>query len=319
MNITSPDDNSTYVMTGNEVDVPYTFTGTSLSPAAALTPVDGHPWTAYRWHLRPDAYGNLTCNATGTMAFTSAGSHQLLVTCTDDYGTATDSENFTVTLQTVNPPPTVVINTPAPNAIFTYTTGGPALSVPFTFTGSSMGGPITSLTATMDGNPVTFTTSGLNTLTANGATNLSFNSAGNHTLQVTATNNGGTASTTEIITVVSQSPTTSTLTVAINKPLPNSTYAISTNGGSVSIADAFTAKSTNASGVTSLNVTVNGNPVVVTPTAFGQPTVTASGTLVISTPGVYTIGVSATDAVNTATTSENITVTAPTACPKITV
>ncbi len=316
VSIDSPDPGSSYIMTGNEVDVPFTFTGTSqYSGVRQLTAtLDGVPV-----NFTPNGYGNLVATGNGTLVLTSAGDHVLAVTCTDDYGTASTSETITVTTQAPQPPPTVVINTPAPNATFTYTTGGPATVVPFTFTGSSTGGPITSLTATMDGVPVNFTVTGLGTQTANGSTNLSFTSAGNHTLAVTATNDVGTASTSEVITVVTQTPQTSTLKVAITKPVANSVYTLSSNGCPLSIADAFTSNSTAASGVTSLKVTFNGQPVSVTTSTLGKPTVTANGTLVVTTPGVYTIGVTATDQNGTATTSENITVNAPTACPKISI
>jgi len=314
--INTPADGSTYVMSGNEVDVPFTFTGTSqyggvLQLTATL---DGTPVA-----FTPSGYGNLVATGTGTLPITSAGDHVLAVTCTDGYGTATTSNTITVSVQTVLPPPMVVINTPAPNATFTYTTGGPALVVPFTFTGSSTGGPITSLTATMDGNPVTFTTNGLNTVSATGSTNLTFTSGGNHTLAVTATNNAGTASASEVITIVTQTPQTNTLAVAITKPAPNSVYTLSSNGCALTIPDAFTSNSTAASGVTSLKVTFNGTPVTVTTSTLGKPTVTANGTLVVSTPGTYTLAVTATDQNGTATTSENITVNAPAANPKISI
>jgi len=314
--INSPDPSSTFVMSGNEVDIPFTFTGTSqYGGVIQLTAtLDGNPVT-----ITPSGYGNLVATGTGTLPVTSAGDHILAVTCTDGFGTATTSENLTVTVQAPQPPPTVVINTPAPNATFTYTTGGPAVVVPFTFTGSSTGGPITALTATMDGNPVTFTTSGLNTVTANGTASLSFTSGGNHTLAVTATNNGGTASASEVINIVTQTPQTSTLNVAITAPAANTTYTLPANGSPLTIADAFTSNSTATSGVTSLTVTFNGTPVSVTTSTLGQPTVTANGSLVVSTPGVYTLAAKATDQFNTATTSENITVNAPAACPKITI
>jgi hypothetical protein len=138
-------------------------------------------------------------------------------------------------------------------------------------------------------------------------------------LQVTTTNDGGTASTTQHFSVVTTSPQTNTLAVAITKPAPNSTYAITSVGGSVTIADGFVSNSTAASGVTALSVTLNGSPVSVTPTAFGKPTVTATGNLTISVAGTYTILVTATDQNGTATASETITVTAPAPCPKITI
>ena len=318
VSIDSPDAGSTYIMSGNLVTIPFTFSGISqYSGVRSLTAtLDGQPVT-----FTPNGYGNLTATGAGNLVITSAGDHVLAVTCTDDYGTASTNETITVTVQAPNPPPTVVINTPAPNATYTYTTGGPALTVPFTFTGSSTGGPITNLTATMDGVAVAFTYTGLNTQTANGTASLSFNATtvGNHTLAVTATNDVGTAATSEVITVVAQNPQTSTLKVAITKPVANSTYALSSNGCPLTIPDAFTSNSTATSGVTSLTVTFNGTPVSVSTSTLGKPTVTATGNLVVTAPGVYTLAVTATDQFGTATTSQNITVTAPTPTPKISI
>src|SRR5262249_38595478 len=151
--IDNPADGSSYVITGTSVDVPFNFTGISqYGGVRTLTAtVDGQPVT-----FTPNGIGNLTATGSTTLTFTSAGDHILSVTCTDDYGTATTTSNISVSIQAALPPPTVVINTPAPNATFTYVTGGPALSVPFTFTGTSIGSNIVALTATMDGQPVTF-------------------------------------------------------------------------------------------------------------------------------------------------------------------
>ncbi len=317
VSIDTPDPGSTYITTpGNSVTVPFSFTGTSqYSGVRTLTATfDGQPIA-----ITTNGIGNLVATGAANLVLSTAGDHVIAVTCTDDFGTATTNETITLTVQAPNPPPTVVINTPAPNATYTYTTGGAALVVPFTFTGSSTGGPITALTATMDGVPVTFTSAGLGTVTATGSTNLTFTSGGNHTLAVTATNDVGTASTSEVITIVTQTPQTSTLKVAITKPVANSTYTLTSNGCPLSIPDAFTSNSTATSGVTSLAVTFNGNPVSVTTTTLGKPSVTANGTLVVTAPGVYTLAVTATDQNGTASTSETITVVAPTPTPRITI
>jgi len=310
--INTPAPNTSYTLTGTEVDVPFTFTGTSqLSGITQLTAtLDGTPVT-----ITSNGIGDLIAVGNGTLAFTSAGDHELVVTASNSYGTATTTETLTVVAQTILIPPTVVINTPANGSTFSVVQGG-NLSVPFTFTGSTTGDGITNLTATLDGTPVTFTSTGLTTQTAVGTTNLTFTTAGNHTLAVTATNDGGVASAVSDF-IINVQP--SHLTVAINKPVANSTYAITTNGGSVTIPDSFTGTSTAPSGVTSLSVTLNGTAVTVTPSAFGQPTVTATGNLVISTPGTYTIAVTDTDQNGVATTQENITVTGPSqpACLKI--
>ena len=313
--IDTPPANSTYTLTGSSVSVPFTFTGTSqYGGITNLTAtLDGTPVT-----VTSGDYGNLVALGSGTMNLTSSGTHELAVTATDNFGTASTSEVVIVVTQTPLIPPTANINSPTANQVFTTVAGTP-VSVPLTFNGTTTGDGITNLTATLDGNVVVFTPAGIGTQTATGSASVSYSVAGNHTLQVTTTNDGGTASTTQHFSVVTTSPTTNTLAVAITKPAPNSTYAIPTVGGSVTIADGFVSNSTAASGVTALSVTLNGSPVSVTPTAFGKPTVTATGNLTISVAGTYTIAVKATDQYGNATASETITVTAPAPCPKVTI
>jgi hypothetical protein len=338
--IDTPPANSTYILTGNEVDVPFTFTGNSLAPniggiTLLTATLDGSPVT-----VTSSQYGDEVALGGGTLALTSTGPHELTVTATDNYGSATTSETIFVNAQSTLIPPSANILTPTANQVYTTVVGTPIVAN-LSFNGTTTGDPITSLvatvdnttvtatangtqTATLNGNSVVFTFAGLGTQTATGTANVSYSTAGNHTLNVVATNDGGNASTTTDYSVVTTQPATPTLAVAITKPAPNSTYAIATVGGSVSIPDGFVANSTAASGVTALSVTLGlngatGSPVTVTPTAFGKPTVTANGTLSISVAGTYTIKVTATDQNGNATASENITVTAPVPCPKVTI
>lgn len=92
--INTPAPGSTYVLSGSEVDVPFTFTGTSQYGGVVQlsATLDGVPVT-----ITPNGYGNLVATASGTLALTSMGSHALAVTCVDRYGTATTSESVVVT------------------------------------------------------------------------------------------------------------------------------------------------------------------------------------------------------------------------------
>jgi len=322
--INTPAPNSTYTMDqGSTLQVPFTFTGTSqyggvLTLEATL---DGNTTNIT---YTTNNIGQLVATGTGNMTITTGGDHELAVTCIDAYGTAQTSEIITVTVQTPEPPPTVVINTPSPTYTDTLPASG-SLNVPFSFTGSSTGGPIIGLTANIGltgsgtgTSPIIFTTSGMNTTSATGTANLTITAAGTYSLYVSATNAVGTATTTQQFVINPPIVTASTLTVAINKPAPNSTYALSSaSGSSVSIPDAFTATSNAAGGVQTISATLNSSPVATTPSSLGTAVATANGTLVISTPGIYTIGVTATDAFGSASTSENITVTAPSPLPAI--
>ncbi len=340
--IDTPPANSTYTLTGNSISVPFTFTGFSeyggITDLTAM--LDGVPISVSSGDLGNNTGpgGSGTSLGNGTMVLTSTGTHELSVTATDDNGSTSVSESIIVVAQTPLIPPHANILSPTANEVFTTVAGTPT-PVTLTFNGTTTGDPITSLSATLDnvtvtatsngtqnvaldGNTVTFTFAGLDTTNPTGSAVVDYSTAGNHTLSVTAINDGGNASTLTDFSVVTNAPTTSTLAVAITKPAPNSTYAIATVGGSVCIPDAFVANSTAASGVTSLNVTyalngANPAPETVTPTAFGKASVTATGMLSISVPGTYTIKVTATDEYNTATASENITVTAPAPCPQV--
>ncbi len=201
VSIKSPAPNSTYTMTaGTELDIPYSFTGISQYSGITLltATLDGVPVA-----FTPNGYGNLTATGTGILPITTGGEHVLDVTATDANGFAETSESIFVTVVAPQSPPAVVINTPAPNATFTLYSGG-NLTVPFTFTGSSTITPITALSATVNGVPVTFSTSGLNTISATGSTNLTITAAGTYNLKVTATNAVGTALATQSFTVVVQ-------------------------------------------------------------------------------------------------------------------
>ena len=288
--INSPAPNTAYVLSGSSITEVANFTGTSqYGGVVTLTAnLDGQPLT-----VTDTGIGNLVANGTANMVLTTTGDHLLEVWCTDDYGTAYSNVTFTVGAQVNNPPPTVVITSPvAPNNTFTQTTGT-TLPVSFTFTGSSIGGPITNITATLNGANVTFATTGLNTLTANGTATLPITDAtqaasgGNYTLIAYATNNAGTAQTTSTFSVTSVAPP-HTLKVGITKPSVNATYSIGSSGY-VIIADAFVGNTTAAGGVTSISATLNNNPISITPVGLGAASVTASGSLNITTPGVWTV------------------------------
>ncbi len=316
--INTPDPTVTYPLTGNEVDVAFTFTGTSLygGITGLSANIDGTPITISSNDINN---GSLVALGTGTMALLSVGTHHLWVTATDNYGTATAEQDVIVTTQTTVIPPMVNITSPTANQAFSGITGN-TIPVTLTFNGTTTGDGITSLTATLDGSAVTFNPSGLNTQLVTGTANVSYTVSGNHVLVVTAINDGGTATATQDFSVNFTQPQTSTLTVAITKPAPNSVWPITTIGGSVCVPAAFIANSTATSGVTSLTVTVDGKPLTVTPTAFGKPSVTATGNITLTTAGAHTITVTANDATGIpATATETINVTVPLPCPKVTI
>jgi hypothetical protein len=150
-----------------------------VSLALVATDPDGDPISYSATGLPP----SLTVNAatgliSGTLSYTSAGSHTVVVTATA--GGASDSKTFTWTVTNTDRPPTLTNpgnRTNAENA---------AISLPLSATDP-------------DGNALTYSATGLPpSLTVNATTGLisgtlSYSSAGSHTVVVTATAAGATA------------------------------------------------------------------------------------------------------------------------------
>jgi len=144
--------------------------------------------------------------STGTLPGVNAGTHVL--TAYGISGGVNVSTSVTFVVKEVSPsvPPSVVINTPAVGAIYTLSSGKNAkVTVPLNFTGTSnvSGGVIKSLTATLDGSPVSVSwPSSKKSSTATGTASVAVTTAGEHTFTVTATDAVGTATATRIFNVV---------------------------------------------------------------------------------------------------------------------
>ena len=187
------------------VNVPYTFTTTSNngffvnSVSASL---DGNPIVIGS----TTGLGTATAVSTGTLANVSAGSHTLVVTGVSAGITVSTSTTFTV--NAVQPPPTVVINTPPAGSTFTRVSGGAALSIPLSFTGTSTPstGVITQLKASLNGTPLSVSSTTLGQRIATGTATMTVSAAGNYTISVTAIDAFGTASATRTFCVVVVQP-----------------------------------------------------------------------------------------------------------------
>jgi hypothetical protein len=150
----------------------------------------------------------LTTTGLGTASATSTGTFLALVPGTYSFTARGSSagipvqQSITFTVKAAQPPPTVLINTPAPNATFQRYLNGPALSIPLTFTGTSnaTNGVVTKVTATLDGSPLTVTAT-LNQKIVVATATMSVSAAGTHTIVVTATDAIGTATATQTFTV----------------------------------------------------------------------------------------------------------------------
>ncbi|OYU98645.1 MAG: hypothetical protein CFE26_27225, partial [Verrucomicrobiales bacterium VVV1] len=138
-------------------------------------------------------------------------------------GSASDVNSFTIVVTA--PPPTVVINSPTPNSVYTYRVGSAATIVPFTFTANSSMGGIRTLTAKVDNANVVFTATGLGTLQASGLINLPYTTAGTHTVSVTTTDDNGTATASSNFSVNVVAPTP---TIAISQPTAGAVFTAPT-------------------------------------------------------------------------------------------
>lgn len=305
--IHSPVVNSSYtyrVGTSTPTVVPFTFTATSTSgPILTLTAkVDGANVV-----FSPVGLGSL--NATGTilLPYTTSGTHDVSVTTTSGSGTATAVSNFTVNV--VAPTPTIAISQPTTGASIPVPTGATTVNVPYTFaTTSNNGFFVDSVSASLDGNPITIgNTTGLGTASATSTGTLLGVTPGTHILVATGISAGISVSTSTTFTVTSaQTPPT----VVINTPPVGSTYTRVSGGPALSIPLNFTGTSTAANGViTQLKATLNGSNLSVSSTTLNQRVATGTATMTVSNSGTYTISVSAVDAVGTASATRTFSVT----------
>ncbi|MBC7367427.1 MAG: hypothetical protein H7343_11565 [Undibacterium sp.] len=142
--IATPVDGSviTVAATAFPLSLPFQFqstsTGANASAISEVTAnVDGAQLT-----LASTGLTTLTVDSSATLIITAPGLHTVTATAKNLGGSASDVNSFTIV--TTVPPPTVVINSPTPNSVYTYRVGSAATVVPFTFTAnSSFGGILT--------------------------------------------------------------------------------------------------------------------------------------------------------------------------------
>lgn len=251
---------------------------------------------------------------TGKILAREPGTYTITARATNAGGTSDDDvSSFTVRVNAA--PPTVVINTPAPNATYTYNAGGPAVAVPFTFTARSAFGGIRTLTAKVDGANVIFTPSGLNTLTATGSiTDLSYTIAGTHTLEVTTTDDYGTATTSGSFTVNVVTPTP---TIEITLPADNAVINIPSGASTVNVPFSFKTNTTSGFTISAVSASLNGSPTAITATTgLNTAAAVSTGTLTNVGPGSHTLVATGISSGITVTDTVNFTVKQTSAAPQ---
>ncbi len=199
--ISGPVDGSVFehVLGQPALQVPVTIQGAAANNnpvdvlAASIAGVDatGAAIASSVLPLQPSGWGSMTASGSAMFEATTPGVYTITATAQDHLG-GTASATSTFTVSEVVPPPTVVITSP-PNASYDYYIGSAALQIPFIFEGRSLAGGIRSLSATIDGLPVAVSPTGINTLVATGKGTLSLAAGGEHVLEVTATDDHGTA------------------------------------------------------------------------------------------------------------------------------
>lgn len=282
--IATPEDNTTftYFPAQGPLSIPVSFT--SKAPASTpLTSIDADingASLALTNVTNPD--GSVTSTASYTI--NHPGVFTLRARATNAHSTATDTTDFTVEISA--PPPTATISKPVLNSSYKLGYNG-TVSVPYSFAGRSYHGGITELTATLNGDPVTFTPQNLYTLNATGSGNFVLNAPGTYTLVVTATDENGTATTSTSFSVTAA--TAPPPTVSICLPTPNAVYTRKQGSGPVLVPFTFSAQAGNGTKITSISATLNGKPISIFP--FGVNSSHAYGltSLCLSTPGTYTL------------------------------
>lgn len=278
----------------SQLDLPFSFTGIATK---------GAPVTAIAATLtRDDVTTPLvlattsgletpSATGTGTMLNLQPGSYTLSATATNVVLglSAFDSVNFTVT----PPPPPTIVFTQAPDATYTALTGH-TLTIPFAIKTSSTGAYIVSQSVTMDGEPVTISSTANGTaLVATGAGTLSIPApaSGSTTYSLIATGvdtYGQTVTTETSFTVTVSDPV---ITIAINPEVAgNSPYTMPASGA-LSIPFVFTGNITAGATVDTISGNLSGTPVAIgSTTGLGTAsTAKAYGNLIITAPGVYTL------------------------------
>lgn len=196
------------VTTGETLTVPFVFSGTSVyGGITQLTATLNDQPVSFA----PAGLGTLEATGTASLSITTGGVYVLSVSASNDYGTSATIAQFTVTtVDPTPPPPTVTITSPADGTVITRVAGTPATAVPFTFTAEiETGWSISSIGATLNGQTVAVTASGLGTVLANGSGTLFVSAPGTYTLVATGDSAGSSAAASVIFTVTETAPVSS--------------------------------------------------------------------------------------------------------------
>ncbi len=326
--ITSPADGTSYLYNtgGPAVQVPITVIGVANDSAPVLTltadvfgfDADGVPIPDQVLVLTYVGLGSPSASGTVTLPVSVPGTYTIDAQASNSQGVSVTSSEFIV--NEVIAPPVATVNPPA-GETHTYVRGLTSAAVPFTFTGKSNKGGVQSLTATLDGNPLSpDALSGIGTLLATGTGTLNFdastvNGVGQHTITATVTDAYGTGTASANFTVAEQVPT---INCNIATPGDGVTIPLPPDGSALNIPFSFTSAATFGAPVTALAATITSDAGTVSvplasTTGLCSGSATGTGTLTNVLPGTYTLGATGTNAALSlsAFDSASFVVTAP--------
>lgn len=286
--INSPADGVTYTynpVSGGPLSVPVSLTagvGTGGSPITALTAtVNGTPITG----LIVSGLSSLNATATATLQLSASGTYTLAATANNANGHSNASATFNVIVSA--PPPTITPAQPVAGSTYSYTLGGPAVSVPVSFTANSAYGAISGVTATLNGAPVSLSTTGSGSTNVTAAASLGITAPGSYTLVYTATSAYGTATQSVAFTVTGVTPPP---TVSILTPASNAVFT--RTAGSPATTVSFTFQGAAVYGtVQSVTITLDGSPIAATVTGLNTASITGSGSYAFTGTATHTLSV----------------------------
>lgn len=246
----------------------------------------------------------LDASATGTATVSAPGTYTISVAATNLHGTGYDSADVTVVVSA--PPPSISVASPTAGAQFVYPAGSSSATVPVSFTATSVYGNVTHVAATLDGTPITLSSSGPGTAITSSATlNLV---AGDYTLVFSAASDYGAATPVAVqIKVRTQAPTPVLPVVSILAPTAGQVFS-RTEGDPATVVN-YSFATTSASGpITAVAVAIDGVTQTPVLTGSGTASVTGTGTISYTAGGSHTLTVTATNADGSASASTTYTI-----------
>lgn len=298
-------------MVGLQIPLQFTATATNENPVLS---VDVSVAGAIVLPLDVTGLDTGSATATGLVNISQPGTYVVQARAANDGGTSAATSEFTVTVNA--PPPTVAILSPAADAVYTFNAGTTPPVIQFSFAGNSVFGVIREMSATLNNVPVAYRATGLNTLSATGATpNLALSVSGLYTLRVKArTDFGWSDEVASSFTVNVIQPTPS---VVIDSPSANAAVTLPVGQLVGNIPFQFTTTTSAGFTVGSVSAKLDGVPVSVGNPNTGGLTAVSTGTLANVGAGPHTLIVTGVSVEVSVSASVNFTVVVVPPAPTI--